>query len=132
MNDGTRLLNLLGVEEDEKFTTKITCNTYRVHHGLLQYEDSPESWCTATCATLCQLINEPSFVIHKPRFSDEEMTVLRRLHKYGRLERIDMRKDGIAGARTGGSYSLAVNIAKNLLKPGEAIDLDEMFGEGDD
>lgn len=132
MADGTRLLNLLGVEEDEKFTTKVTCFTFRVHRGLFQYEDCSGNWQTATCSTLCELIDDPSLVIRKPHFSDEEMTVLRWLHKYGRLERIDMSKDGIAGARTGGPYMLAVNIVKNLLKPGEVVDLDELFGAEND
>lgn len=131
MNDGTRLLNLLGVEEDEKFTTKITCNTYRVHHGLLQYEDSPESWCTATCATLCQLINEPSFVIHKPRFSDEEMTFLRLLHKYGKVTHLGRREDGSGFAKLKG-FSAPVAIAEALIRPDEEINLDELFGAEND
>lgn len=131
MNDGTRLLNILGVEEDEKFTTKITCNTYRVHHGLLQYEDSPESWCTATCATLCQLINEPSFVIHKPRFSDEEMTFLRLLHKYGYAKKIINSESGTYIC-TSNSECISDNIGKNLLKYKETIELDEMFGAEND
>ncbi len=131
MNDGTRLLNLLGVEEDEKFTTKITCNTYRVHHGLLQYEDSPEIWLTATCATLCQLINEPSFVIHKPRFSDEETTFLRLLHKCGKVTQLGRRKDGHGWAKISG-FSALIDTADAILKPGEMVNLDEMFGEEND
>lgn len=130
MFDGTRLLNLLGVEEDEIFTTKVTNSTYRVHLGLLQYEDSPESWCTATCATLCQLIGDPSLIIHKPNFTDEEMTFLRLLYKYGKVMKIYKGKGGTSCLTRNGKLMI-VNIGESL-NLNEGTDLDEMFGAEND
>lgn len=131
MFDGTRLLNLLGVEEDEKFTTKITCFTFRVHRGLFQYEDCSGNWQTATCSTLCELIDDPSLVIRKPRFSDEEMTFLRLLRKYGYAKKLINSESGTYIC-TSNSECISDNIGKNLLKCKETIELDKMFGAEND
>ena len=126
----SRLADILGLEEDEEYTVKGDNDiVYRIHKGERQYRDPLGRWCyVCSDNSLTALINDPSLIRRKPRFTDEEMTLLRLLHKYGRLERFCKGFNGMPYADTSGNFGLALNIADYLLKPGEAIDLDEMFG----
>ena len=65
-------------------------------------------------------------------FTDEEMTLLRLLRKYGKVTEMHKGNDGMAGVGLSGSYGLSFTIADRLLKPGENIDLDELFKEDED
>lgn len=131
MAEKSRLAEVLAVEEDEEYTVKDGDNiVYRIHNGDRQYKDALGRWhneCSEN--TLTMLINDPSLIQRKPRFTDEEMTVLRWLHKHAKLRRFYKTIDGHIGATSDGIYSLDGNIAYYLLKPGEAIDLDELFKE---
>ena len=130
MAEKSRLAEILGVEEDEEFTVNGFVPVYRIHNGKREYEYHGKWLHCNTEADLIELINNPSLIQHKPRFTDEEMTVLRWLHKYGKFKRFYKTIDGRVSAF--GISSLAGNIADYLLKPGEAIDLDELFKEDED
>lgn len=134
MAEKSRLAEVLGLKENEEYTVKDGDNiVYRIHNGERQYKDALGCWkyvCSENSLTV--LINNPSLIIHKPRFSDEEMTMLRWLHEHGRLQRFYKTIDGHVSATSNGIYGLAGNIANYLLKPGETIDLDELFKEGED
>ena len=131
MADRSRLAEILGVEEDEEFTVNGFVPIYRIHNGKREYEYHGKWLHCNTEADLIEFINNPSLIQRKPRFSDEEMTVLRWLHKHGKLKKCKF-VFGDPYAETGGKYNLTGNIVDYLLKPGETIDLDEMFKEDAD
>lgn len=129
MTDRSRLKAILGLEEDEEFEISGSSSCYRIHDGRRQFKFKDEwRWCDNE-ESLVKIINDPSLIVHKPRFSDEEMTVLRWLHKHGKLKRLCKTTDGRVGAKAYGIYRLEGNIADCLLKPGETVDLDELFKE---
>lgn len=129
MAEKSNLEKILNLKNDEEFKIKGYNSTFRFHDGRRQYKFCGEwSW-TDNEKALLEIINDPSLVIREPRFSDEEMTVLRWLHKHAQLKRIYKTIDGHIGATSYGMYSTDGNIADCLLKPGETIDLDEMFKE---
>lgn len=132
MANRSRLAELLGVDEDEEFTVNGFIPVYRIHNGKREYEYQGKWLCCNTEADLIELINNPSLIQKKPRFSDEEMTVLRWLHKYGKIRQLYKTIDGHFGTIFDGIYGLGGNIANYLLKPGETVNLDEMFKEGAD
>lgn len=125
----SKLAEILGVEEDEEFTIKGECATYRIHNGKRECKHNVDGWYTCGFEKeLIELINDPSLIQKKPRFTDEEMTVLRWLHKHGNLEYLCKGLNGKPYADTIGNFGLALNVADYLLKPGESVDLNEMFG----
>lgn len=131
MANKSRMATILGLEEDEEYTVKDGNNiVYRIHKGERQYKDALGRW-HSECSenTLTALINDPSLIIRKPRFTDEEMTLLRLLRKYGKVNGMHKGNDGLAGVDSRGPFGLSFTIADCLLKPGEALDLDELFKE---
>lgn len=132
MADRSRLAEILGVEEDEEFTVNGFVPVYRIHNGKREYEYHGKWLHCNTEADLIELINNPSLIIHKPRFGVEEMTVLRWLHKYGRLKMLRKYASGDPYAETGGKYNLIGNVVDYLLEPGETIELDKIFKEDAD
>lgn len=71
-------------------------------------------------------------VLNKERkLTEEEITVLRWLHKHAYLHSIGKSKitHAVFSSDVGGLHSLAGNIADYLCSPGQVIDLDEMFKE---
>ena len=128
MAEKAKILEILGLENDEEYTVDGGA-VYRIHNGRRQHKYGDEWRLVNNEETLTRLINNPSLIQHKPRFSDEEMTVLRWLHKHGELKRFYKTIDGRVGMTSDGIYGLAGNIADYLLKPGETVDLDEMFKE---
>lgn len=135
MAERSRLARVLGVEEDERFTRIGYDTAYRVHSGRIEYNFGGV-WCPCSQITefLTEIINDPSLIVRepRPRFSDEEMTVLRWLYKHGQLKRFCKTLDGRIGATVDGIYGLAGNIVDYLLKPGEKVNLDDLFKVDED
>ena len=128
MTNRSRLTEVTGLEEDEEFEIKGCNQTYRFHNGRRQFKFEEEwLWCDSE-ETLINIINDPSLIQRKPRFNDEEKTFLRLLRKYGKVYKIEKTKNFSAYLYMSNYVALADNICA-LLKPGEIIDLDEMFKE---
>lgn len=130
MANRSRLAELLGVEEDEEFTVNGFVPVYRIHNGKREYEYHGKWLHCNTEADLIELINNPSLIIHKPRFGVEEMTLLRLLHKYGKVTRIS-EYNSVFYDCTSNSKFMTTNIGESLNLNG-TINLDEMFKEGAD
>lgn len=129
MAEKSNLEKILNLKNDEEFKIKGYNSTFRFHDGRRQYKFCGEwSW-TDNEKALLEIINAPSLIIREPHFTDEEKTVLRWLHKHGKLRRFYKTIDGRVSAF--GISSLAGNIADYLLKPGEEVNLDELFKEGE-
>lgn len=135
MAEKSRLAEILSVEEDEKFTIKGEgyLGFFRIHDGVREQSADGKEWKRwLDEVSLTDIINDPSLIQKKPRFSDEEMTFLRLLRKYGKVTGMYKDNRGVAGVGLKSSYGLGTTVADCLLKPGEAIDLDELLKEDND
>ncbi len=130
MTNRSRLAEVLGLEEDEEFKINGYNPTYRIHNGIREFKFEEEwQWCDNEEA-LEAIINNPSLIQKKPRFTDEEMTLLRLLRKYGKVYKIG-KGNGGTSCRTSNGGLMISNIGE-IFKPGETIDLDELFKEEED
>lgn len=128
MAEKAKILEILRLENDEEYTVEGYIAVYRFHDGRRQYKNGGEwSW-TDNEKTLLEIINYPSLIQRKPRFTDEEITFLRLLRKYGKVRSIEKNKDDMLRWGISSGLGLAPNIGE-LLKTGETIDLEEMFKE---
>lgn len=134
MTKRSRLEEILGVKRGEIFGIETYAAQFCINDAgfFISTKDPIELPLRAELVALCRVLNGELKIIRKPRFNDEEMTVLRWLHKYGRLKMLRKYASGDPYAETGGKYNLIGNVVDYLLKHGETVDLDEMFKEDAD
>lgn len=71
----SRLAEILGVEDDEEW--EWGGNTYRIHDGKRQYKDN-DIWGESVSEWhLWNIINHTDLIIRKPRFTHDELAMLR-------------------------------------------------------
>lgn len=134
MTERPKLTEILGVERGEIFGIETYAAQFCINDAgfFISTKDPIELPLRAELVALCRVLNGELKIIRKPRFNDEEMTVLRWLHKHARLKRLCKDELGVTDAFIGGTEALGCNIAYYLLKPGEMVNLDEMFKEDTD
>ena len=78
------IYDVLGVAEDEEFTIpSISINngtTYRIHNGIRQYKDGDSWWTCSNEHSLALILNDPSLIARKPKFTDDEFAFMRLIY----------------------------------------------------
>ena len=132
--DKPRICEVLGVEVGEVWTFNNDPTKFRIcADGHREYYHSGR-W-QAGCAefNLCDAINHPDRVIHKPRFTQEEVAdaeAIQRLHQTA--VEVERYLDGALGVRN--TSCCLFNIRNSLfpsLRPGQSVKLSEIVGGND-
>ena len=127
----SRLAEILGVEDDDEW--RVTGNdsaTYRVHGWHLEYSMSrpgkPKTWVQSDICHLENFIANPDRIIRKPRFSEDEMAMLRCFATAGVkfIERMNAGNLAFDADTYGGKID--IKVLPGILK-GQFINLSEVL-----
>ncbi|SBV94219.1 hypothetical protein KL86CLO1_10484 [uncultured Eubacteriales bacterium] len=130
----SRLAEILGVEEDEEWTIRPELvwdgdAVYRIHNGRRQYRSNDDIWrdCAAE-ADFWYIINHPESIIRKPRFTADEVAMLRVMASDGVTKLSRAMGGALTWEREGASMTgyLPPNILPTILY-GESVELAEVL-----
>lgn len=119
-----RICEVLGVDVDEVFTieTPVRKSTYcRIDEKGKIYNTCVE--------TLCYAINHPDCIIHKPRWTEQEVERAKAIRVlYPEADKLDECDPQIKVLNTEFVIATLDNALFTSLRPGETIKLDEIIG----
>lgn len=135
--DKPRICEVLGVEEDEVWEYPDLLGKFRIHNGIRQYFSTGDNewYDCANESSLLEIVNHPDRIIHKPRFTEEEIAFMRYLYGCGvrKIERLsDSDSDVSAYSKEKPPcrvWSLMPWCLPSLC-PGQSVVLSEICGGG--
>lgn len=136
--DKPRVCEVLGVDEDEVWEYPDFLVKFRIHNGVRQASYTGNEWCDcASESSLLEVINHPDRIIHKPRFTEEEVEDAKAILKFfpdadmiartaGDLSEEDSPE--LYAATREGRIILIENNLFSSIRPGQSIQLSEICG----
>ena len=129
--DKPRICEVLGVEPEEKFEIGGNIeDCFRINrYGAFQVEISHDTWSDAPVFCLTNIINHPENIIRKPRFTEQEVEILKHMASAGI---VSIKRKSIAqiswDAGTMGGVMIVPPRFLPSIQPGQSYTLDEIIG----
>lgn len=140
-NQKPRICEVLGVEPDEKFEIRGNAlGRFRINkYGTFQIEISNDWWESSTVECLNNLINHPENIVHKPRWTEQEVEdvkTIKRMFGADNFTHIHKDEDGYSEMMDGPGEDgnigwCSIGMEEGMfpsLRPGETVTLDEIIG----
>ncbi|SBW02445.1 hypothetical protein KL86CLO1_11647 [uncultured Eubacteriales bacterium] len=123
VEDKPRICEILGVEVGERFNVPGKRLEISIDEkGRLSWHDREHIQAFNNLGLLQDLINDPSIIIRKPRFTPDELAMLRCFAAAG-VESIERYHDGIVTWKTGDRQGALPSETLLSIRPGQSVTL---------
>lgn len=125
--DKPRICEVLGVEPEEKFDTGSYKEAYIDLFGIIRTNIGT----LMDADRVCELINHPDRIIRKPRWTEQELELLKAIRtlfpKATFVERVSCGTLGLSNNAEGWMAEIDPDLFHSL-RPGQSVKLSEIFG----